>query len=157
MQLFQRILDEYPDSLDARFAHELLGDGFHRAGRLDDAEREYRTVLETNPSLSATTGEAHLSLAEVLLDRQDPRLADEVAALLDAAQPHLTFNTTIFRRYLLSARLAAMVGDDDARREAARRALELVNAPPQLARHPTVGLPRPSSQTLHELERLTRP
>lgn len=112
-------------------------------------------ALEVAPTLSGTSGEVQLSLGEVLLETDAAGGAVDVAALLDAARAHVTFNSTAFRWNVLRARLAETIGDREAQRTAAIAALDPVGAHPQFSRHPTVGLVEPSAETLALLQRLS--
>ena len=56
--LLSRVIDEYADSLDCAFAHELRGDMFRRRGDLAAAEVCYRSVIARRPDLNATSGMA---------------------------------------------------------------------------------------------------
>jgi tetratricopeptide (TPR) repeat protein len=152
--LLRRIVDDYPESFEVRFAHELLGNAWRDAGRLGDAEREYRSVLAVAPDLNGTTGEVHLLLAEVLFERGANETTDEIQALLETAKPHVRLITTAFRRFVLVARVAERAGDLDVQRSAAVQALDLVGAPPQFARHPTVGIVDAKPETIADLRRL---
>jgi hypothetical protein len=64
VELLERLLGSYATSLDAAFAAELLGDIARDEGRSSDAARWYRTSLARGTN--ATSGTAHISLAEVL-------------------------------------------------------------------------------------------
>ena len=152
--LLHRIVADNPDSLDARFAHELLGDFYREEGRLRDAEAEYRVVLVLAPDLSGTTGELHVALGEVLFEQGGAERLEEIASLLTDAQPHMRFNSSIFRWRLLAARTAEVREDPDGCRSNALAALDLVGREPQFARHPTVGRADPSLETIAELQRL---
>jgi hypothetical protein len=153
--LLRRIVTDYADSwTEVAFAHERLGDLCRSRGALDEAEREYRASLATSPSLSGTSGEVHLSLAEVVLARGDTTAVPEALSLLEAARPHMNFNSSIFRWHVLGVRLAEAQGNREAARSQANAALALVDAPPQFSRHPDVGLAIPDDELVSELQRL---
>lgn len=97
---------------------------------------------------------APLSLAEVLLEQHGTSAVKEVRSLLAYPALRLAFNSQLMRALALSSRTAEVEGNDALRRAEARRALALVGAPPQLSRHPDVGVPAPSESELRELERL---
>ena len=122
--------------------------------RLTDAEYEYQAAIAASPTLSGTTGEVHLSLAEVLLTRDGVAAGAQIDSLLADAKPYLSFNSTVFRWQVLRARLAKVRGDRDTQRSAAEAALTLVAADPQFSQHPNVGLARPEPVLIAELERL---
>ncbi len=149
--LLGRIIDDYPDAwLEVAFAHERLGDLARAAGDPAGAQAEYRMAIVTSPTLSGTTGEVHLKLAEVLFESGLGSLA-EIGQLLDDATAHLTLVSTAFRYRVLTARLAAATGDTDRRRSAAAAALALVDSRPQFSRHPTVGRVSAAPSLLAEL------
>ena len=152
--LLLRVIREYPDDFEVRFAHELLGNVYREQGRLHDAEVEYRCVLVLAPDLNGTSGAVHVALGEVLLLEDAAQHAAEIQSLLESARPHLTFNSEVFRWLVLQATTADVCGDVDRRREAARAALELIGSEPQFNRHPTVGLVDPPPETIAELDRL---
>jgi tetratricopeptide (TPR) repeat protein len=142
-QIYQRVLDEYPESLDAASAREHLGDLARLQGRLSQAEEHYRTLLAAHPTLNATTGLAELSLAEVLIEAGDGDSQGEAGALLTAVSERpsgLLFNDSRFRWLVARSFLAAVLDDLAVQQEMARQALELLGAGPTFARHPTVGV-----------------
>jgi tetratricopeptide (TPR) repeat protein len=152
-ELLARIIAEYPEpASEVAFAYEKRGDLFRSRGLPSDAEASYRAAIAVVPSLSGTTGEVHLVLAEILLSRDGAAAGSEVESLLATARSNLKFNSTAFRWHVLRARLAAARGDLDARRSAAQEALAIVGADPQFSRHPTVGLARPTPELVAELE-----
>ena len=83
--------------------------------------------------------------------------SDEVAQLLTGSRDDGRLNTSVFRWNVLSARLAAVLGDAETAKLAAEGALALIDAPPQFSRHPTVGVVTPPAELVAELERLARP
>jgi tetratricopeptide (TPR) repeat protein len=152
--LLQRVIDEYPDSLDCAQAHELRGDIFRRGGDLVAAEDSYRMALQRRPDLNATSGVVPLSLAEVLFERHGGAAAIEVRKLLAYPAMQIVFNVHQVRALTLSARLADSQGDTDLRRSEAARALEAASAPSQFSRHPGIGVADLTAADLEELERL---
>src|SRR5260370_25482471 len=67
-ELLNRLVNDYPESLDCRQGLELLGDIARREGVIETAERNYREVIRRWPDLNATTGMVEVSLAELLTD-----------------------------------------------------------------------------------------
>jgi predicted Zn-dependent protease len=152
-ELLRRVVVEYVEHWpDVAFAHELLGDLRSAAGDIGDAETHYRSALETSPTLSGTTGEVHLKLGELLLDRDGP--TDDVYAMLEISQRHLTLNHSVFRWHVLRARASDAIGDRVNAATSAQIALDLLDAPPQFVRHPTVGLARAEPELTETLRRL---
>lgn len=152
--LLERVVDEHPDSLDTRHAQEVLGDLFREQGDLVRAEQFYRGLLESFPDLNATSREVRLSLGEVVLELHGTRAVEEVRYLLRDAEPDIRFNSTMFRALLLSALLAEAAGDLALQVSEAHRALELLDAGPQLSHKPTIGVPTPTDAQLADLRRL---
>jgi tetratricopeptide (TPR) repeat protein len=136
-RLLQRVIDEHPEALDAAHAAELLGDLAREAGELDEAVRRYEQTLELRPDLNATSGQAHISLAEVLNQRRAHVEALHALKRIPAAK--LGLNVARFRWNAALAEAAAGVGERDVAKVSAERALALLRAPDQFARHPGVG------------------
>jgi predicted Zn-dependent protease len=152
--LLQRVIVEYPDSLDSAQAHELRGDIFRRGGDLIKAEDSYRMALQRGLDLTATSGVVPLSLAEVLFERHGSAAAVEVRSLLAYPAMQVVFNVHQVRALTLNARLADSLGDTDLRRSEAARALEAAGAPSQFTRHPGIGVANLTAADLDELELL---
>lgn len=139
--LLLRILDEDPDSFEAPLATELLGDIARSQGRLDEAEKCYRAVLERWPDLSATTGMVEVSLAEMLIERDGSESAHEALGLLNSCLERSTMlDSDLFRWHVALARASEAIGDSETQRRAARTALSLADKAPAFPRHPEVGL-----------------
>lgn len=156
-ELFQRVVNE-PDGdlLEVVFARENLGDLAAERGDYNTAMEFYRRVLTEEPTLSGTTGDVEISLAELLLDSSLPADRDEARRLLDSwvARDILKFNSSLFRWHMALIRLAAMTGDRETVRSAAKTALELAQRGPQLSRHKDVGLVETDGATLTRLRKL---
>ena len=156
VSLLHRVIDDHADDwIQVTSAHEHLGDIYQSTGDLAGAESEFRRVLALSPTLSATSGEVHLKLGEVLLAAGADDFA-ELERLIAAARPHAVFNKTAFRANVLEARVAAAVGDVARCRESATAALLLVDAPTQFSRHPTVGLVDASESLLAEMSAMAK-
>lgn len=157
--LLERLIDEYPDALDARHAVELRGDIDARRGCLDQAAHYFRRAIgdeDSLPRLSGTSGQLHLKLAEVLFTLDPDTHGSQITEHLRNASDHLTFNADVFRWCILNTRIAVAVGDDATAKVSARRALAAASDGPQFSRHPTVGLVDTDRDTLHWLERVAR-
>ena len=152
--LLRRLLAEYPDAFDAPSAMELLGGLAAEEGRLAEAVDWYRRLLGRRPDLDTTTGTARISLASafVRLGRHEEALA----ALDDVDDAALTMNSAVFSYRLVLAEAAAGLGDRDTAAQAARAALDLLDAPDQFSRHPGVGRARPTRAQLRRLRALVR-
>jgi tetratricopeptide (TPR) repeat protein len=155
ISLLHRVVDDYDDWLQVPWAHELLGEAYHRTGDLDGAERHYRECLQVaDARRNGTSGVTELMLAEVLL--QQSRF-DEAMRLLDDEDlwKRLRWNNNIYRYNLARARAERATGGDPEAwsREALRLAQEDV---PQLPHKPDVGRVHATEEQLAELRRLGR-
>jgi tetratricopeptide (TPR) repeat protein len=157
--LLLRALD-LPDAYAFEVASTLehLGDLAAQQGDQDLAERYYRRILNEQPSLSGTTGDVEISLAELLLDSRREPERSEALKLLNAwlARPGLKFDNQLFRWHLALIRMAEQTGDRETVRRAATTALELADRGPQLPRHKDIGLVHADVATLRRLRKLTR-
>ena len=153
-ELLNRVLTEYPDSLDCAMCLELLGDIARTEGFVDTAERTYREVIQRWPDLNGTTGMVEVSLAEVLTEGPRRDRSDEALRFLDSALKRgRMLNSELFRWNVALARIAEQMGDSDTVAHAAKNALSLTKLGPQYPRHPTVGLARADPSTLAWLEK----
>jgi predicted Zn-dependent protease len=150
--LYERFLAEHPDALGTSYVQELLGDVAREQGRLEEAERRYLDLLARRPLLDSS-GMVEVSLAEVLLEQGKP---DEAAAALAEVDVDCvaTFNAKLFRYLAAWASVAYARSDVERAASAAADALELVDAPPQFDRHPTVGLVETDDATVGMLRAL---
>jgi len=107
---------------------------------------------------SGTTGCFQISLAEVLLDRSTAADLEEAGELLGAwkEEASMPFPSAHFRWELALIRLSEATGEHAGARDAARRALKLVEQGPVFPRHKDVGLVRADERTVERLERLAR-
>jgi tetratricopeptide (TPR) repeat protein len=150
-ELLNRVVSDYPESMDCGFCLELLGDIGREEGSTEIAERNYREVIRRSPDL---TGMVEVSLAEVLTEGASPDRHEEALRLLDSALKRgRMMNSDLFRWNIALARVAVKLGDRDTVSRAARTALSLMKLGPQFPRHPTVGLARPDAATLAWLEK----
>jgi predicted Zn-dependent protease len=124
-ELLNRVVRDYPKSLDCRVCLELLGDIARKEGSARDAENKYREVLQRWPDLNARTGMVEVSLAEVLTERGQRNASDEALGLLDSALKRgtVTFNSQFFRWNIALVRIAGQLGDAETVERAARTAL----------------------------------
>jgi hypothetical protein len=160
--LLRRVAAEYPDDFHAKSATEQLGESFAGEGRFDEAELAFRETVrlcaESPIGRSGTTGTPDLRLAEIILLRGDARRLDDVAALLDDAEPEVRgqsiMRDVVFRFLLASAQLADLRSDPRAA-ELAREALAVAAETSQaVPRHPDVGRPSATPDQLAELDRV---
>jgi predicted Zn-dependent protease len=153
-QLLDRVVGDYPGSMDCGICLEVLGDIARELGSSEIAEKHYREVIRRWPDLNGTTGLVEVSLAELLNEIDAPNRHDEALRLLDSALKRgRMMNSGMFRWNIALARVAEKLGDTETVSRAARTALSLTKLGPQFPRHPTVGLARPDAATLAWLER----
>ena len=111
-QLLNRIVSDYPDSMDCGFCLELLGDIAREEGSSENAEKHYREVLRRWPDLNGTTRMVEVSLAEVLTESAGPDRHEEALRLLDSALKRgRMMNSDLFRWNIALARVAEQLGD----------------------------------------------
>lgn len=154
--LLQRVLAEYPDSLDVVFAHEALGEFYESEGDFDEAEAHYRAALHL--SLEGNVeGDANLRLPELLIrSGQAGKLADAEAILgtIDVERD-LAFASQRFRYAVCRARLAVTRDNPAEAADYASEALrEAASDKPDFARHPTVGRVVADKSLVREMRRL---
>jgi hypothetical protein len=153
--LLLRLVNDFPDALTVAWAHELLGDAYEEDASYDQAERQYRDALSANERISGVPGHAPLKLANLIAATHQRDKYEEVEALLDAYKP--VWKLGHFWVELARARLAADLGDRSRAAAHARAALALeADEEPPVHRHPGVGLLRTDSETVAELEALSR-
>jgi tetratricopeptide (TPR) repeat protein len=156
-ELWTRVLDEFPGGIDASSALEHLGDLARLRDQPNEAERLYRALLVRDPSLNGTTHMVEVSLAEILIERDDDPSRREALELLQSALTRRSasmFNDQLFRWHVAFAALSLQLGDVESQQRGARTALKLAQAGPQLARHPTVGVVHSDPDTLNWLRAL---
>ena len=152
--MYERLLAEHPNDVSVSFVQELLGDVARARGRLEEAARRYRHLLTLRPLLDSS-GMVEVSLTEVLLELGQPDEAAGALAEVDE-QSLATFNSKLFRYLVTCARVASARGDAESAASTAAHALDLVNAPRQYSRHPTVGLVETDAATTTMLQALAR-
>ena len=163
--LFQRVIDAYPDKVDAASCKEYLGDIWRRQGRTAHAEAAYRDLLERGNGLSpsGTSGCVNISLAELLIEADCGREMEAIAQLelvVTDGQLHGSlryFNHVKFRWEVALAVANDRLGQSDNSRRAAERALNLLDTPDPFARHPGVGRALASESTVRMLKDLAQP
>ncbi len=148
--LLQRLLRDYSSSrFEVNFAREELGRIHERAGRLIEAEQEYRR---------GDDGTCAFALAELIIKTKQVSKYPEAALLLRKAAESgafVLFNLARFRFCVASAKLAKASGSAHDAAAFAQKALDIAAIrTPQFSRHPTIGLVNPDLETLNELRML---
>ena len=157
--LLQRILEEYPDSLDVVAAHEGLAQVYEQEGATAEAESHYRSALHLSLE-GYVRGDAHLRLPELLIESGDPDKLVEADAVLSMIniERDLVFRSQRFRYAVCRAKLAAAGGDSEAAAHYAAAALrEAATDEPDFPRHPTLGGVHADPDILGELQRMAEP
>ena len=150
--LFRRVIDQYPDSFEAPQCAEYLGDYAMSTGDFEIAEGHYRHVLKLSPDMNATSGEVHLGLAEALIAQG--RYEEALGALEYVPVASLSLTHAVCRWNVALADAALGVGETQVAADAARRALALLDAPEQFARHPGVGRAALTDDQIGRLRRI---
>lgn len=133
--LFERVIRDYPNSLDCRASLEHLGDLARRQVDHTTAQRAYQELFERWPDLNATSGMVEVSLAELLLEERNQGRAQEALRLLQSAierRGAVDFNANLFRWHIALIRAAEAVGDPETVKRAATTALRLAERGPRL-------------------------
>lgn len=157
-ELLNRVIQDYPDSLDVVVAHEALGESYAREGSSADAEEQYRTALRLSQE-GPVRGDAPLRLPELLIETGGKDKHAEAERILDAidVEGDLVFASQRFRYAVCRARLAHARGDASGASEYAAAALQVAaRDTPDFPRHPTVGLVQAGKTLLNEMRRLVR-
>ena len=158
-ELLERAAD-FPDGYFHQTvgAWETLADMAVERGDRVTAAKLYRRVLAEQPSLSGSTGNVEISLAEVLLDGGRLEERDEALKLLNTwiERKGMKFDSQLFRWHLNLIRIAEATGDHETVRRAANTALTLAERGPQLARHPEVGIVQTDKTTIKRLRKLAK-
>ena len=158
-ELWTRVIeseDEHWPQVSGSLEH--LGDSY----RHDDPPRAatyYRRLIADYPTLSGTSGCAHVSLAEILLDRRDKESVEQAARLLGTwiDEFSIPFPNAHFRFNLAVIRAAKALGDKETTQRAARTALDLAARGPVYPRHgQEIGDVKADAKTLRRLRRLAK-
>ena len=159
----RELLERAADCGDGYFfetvsAWETLADMALVGGDRERAEQLYRRILAEQPSLSGTSGNVEMSLAEILLDTGRPDALNEAVALLKSwiERAGKKFDNQLFRWHLDLIRAAHAIRDRETVKRAASTALQLATRGPQLPRYPDVGLVQTDNATLERLRKLAR-
>lgn len=165
--LLRRVIDEYgeDDALQSLWAAENLATALEEDDRADEAEALTRELIARRDS--DPTGwrggrtDLDLALAEMLLRRGDPDSLQEADERLDRSDDAIKgasmFRDLVLRQLVARARVAERRGDHTRAGYYADEALEVAaETTPSLPRHPDVGRPEATSQTIDELRQLSR-
>ncbi len=156
--LLQRVIDDYPGSLDVVIAHEGLGEFYEKVGAFEEAEAHYRAALHLSLE-GYVQGDAHLRLPELLIRTgQVQKLADAEAILATIdLERDLAFRSQRFRYAVCRARLAVVRDDaEEASNYAAAALQEAATDTPDFPRHPDVGHVDADESLLRELRQLVQ-
>lgn len=156
-ELWRRVLDEDGDfaEMDAWAAAEHLGDSY-----VDDdpglAITFYRRSMKRNRHLNMTTATQPIKLAELLHQRGRPKDLTEAKRLLTGwpRRADLPLPDAHFRCHAALAEVCDATGDRGEARQAANRALALVDAPAPFPRDEELGVVRADRRTLKRLNQL---
>ena len=155
--LLERVLVEYGnDQLQAPMARYQLGELLEQQGGLDEAENEYRRVIEIHCETKHRYGLPELRLAELLLRRGSRLAYQDALAHLIRRLPDMLLTSHRFRGATAAARMHRALGNRDEARAYAATALKIAQEPqPLFPRHPSLDSDwSPDPETLSELRAL---
>jgi tetratricopeptide (TPR) repeat protein len=143
IELLDRILAEFPDSIDVAQAHAQKADSLAKLGQSEPAIGEYRAALQRERDFPNVRTNAWLDFGWLVFEKQLTRFYDEVASVLKEFREEggLKFPAIEYRYAALQALLADYRGEKAQAREFANRALaEAAKEHSGLRYHATVGL-----------------
>ena len=155
--LLERVLSEHSDDqLQAPMARYQLGELLEEEGRLDEAESEYRRVIEIHRETKHRYGLPELRLAELLLARGSRLAYQDAIAHLNVELPGMLLTSDRFRGATAVARMHRELGNYVEARAYAATALEIAQeSQPLFPRHPSLDADwSPDPGTLSELRAL---
>jgi tetratricopeptide (TPR) repeat protein len=155
--LLRRVLDEHvDDQLQAPMARYQLGELMEQQGRLDEAEKEYRRVIEIHQETKHRYGLPELLLAELLLARGFRLAYQDALTHLTRELPSMLLTSHRFRGATAAARMHRELGNSEEARVHAATALEVAaEVQPLLPLHPSLDAGwSPDPETLSELRAL---
>ena len=153
IELFDRLLREFPDSMEIALAHAERAGLFAKLGKTDDAIAAYRAALQREPERPNVRTGSWLNFGWFVVTRQLTGLYDEAARVLDEFRDEAAFIFPIgeYRYAAIQALLAAARGDQTQAREYAEQALfESAKTHSGLRYHPTLGLVGSKHSTMDE-------
>ena len=128
IELLQRVVTAYPDSLDVALAHHLRGRCHERMGDLTMAIEAYRAAIQAEQRQPNVRTDAALDLTLLVADRRLTALFGEASEVLAArAEDALPFPNQRFKLHAARA-LLAEGHDPTAATHEARRALQAAEA-----------------------------
>ncbi|WP_157537596.1 tetratricopeptide repeat protein [Nocardioides sp. Root190] len=156
-ELWRRVFDEDGEfaEMDAWAAAEHLGDSYVDHDP-DLAITFYRRSMKRNNSLNMTTATQPIKLAELLHQRGLPKdLAEAKRLLMDwPKMADMPMPSAHFRCNAALAEVLDAAGDRQEARQAAIRALALVDASAPFPRHKELGVVRADRRTLKRLNQM---
>ena len=143
IELLDRLLAEFPDSIDVAQGHAQKADSLVKLGQTEAAVDEYRAALQRERDFPNVRTNAWLDFGWFVVEKRLTRLYDEVAHVLDEFRDEggLRFPAIEYRYAAIQALLADARGEKSQAREFAKTALaEAAKDHSGLRYHPTVGL-----------------
>lgn len=143
IELLDRILAEFPGSIDNALSHAQKADSLARLGQTDAAIEEYRAALQRERDFPNVRTNAWLDLGWLVVEKDLTQLYDEVARTMNEFRDEgaLKFPAIEYRYAAIQALLADARGEKTQAREFAKTALaEAAKDHSGLRYHPTVGL-----------------
>jgi tetratricopeptide (TPR) repeat protein len=143
IELLDRLLVDFPDSIDIAQAHTQKGDSLAKLGQTESAIEEYRAALRRERVFPNVRTNAWLSFGWLVVEKQLTGHYDEVSQFMESSHDEsgLTFPASEYRYAAIQALLADARGDKILAREFAKAALaETAKDHSGLRYHPKVGL-----------------
>jgi tetratricopeptide (TPR) repeat protein len=143
IELLDRLLAEFPESIDVAQAHAQKAESLAKLGRADDAINEYRAALQREPEYPNVRTNAWLDFGWFVLEQQLTALYEEVGRVMDEFREvgGLKFPAIEYRYAAIQSLLADARGEKGRAREFANQALaEAAKDHSGLRCHPTIGL-----------------
>jgi tetratricopeptide (TPR) repeat protein len=143
IELLDRLLAEFPDSIDTAQAHAQKAESLAKLGQPEAVIGEYRAALQRERDFPNVRTNAWLDFAWFVVEKEMTALYDEVARDLEKFRDEggLKFPAIEYRYATLQALLADARGEKTRAREFAQQALaEAAKDHSGLRYHATVGL-----------------
>jgi len=125
IELLDRLLTEFPDSIDIAQGHAQKADSLVRLGQTETAVEEYRAALQRERDFPNVRTSAWLDLGWFVVEKQLTGLYDEVMRVVDEFRDvgGLRFPVMEYRCAAIQALLADARGEKTQAREFAKTAL----------------------------------
>ncbi len=140
--LLDKMLGEFPDSIELASAYGQKASCLAKLGELDQALVFYRCALERERRFPHVRTQAYIEFGKLVVENELAQLFDETLAVLDERKlSEFQFPVEIYQTFGIRAIMAAQKGETEKARALANVALEAAaKTHSGLRYHPTVGL-----------------